>query len=167
MSASELQSLEENIQDLKEQLAGKRKAWIRAEQSQKARLKQSMKDTQDDIEELEQEKREVMAAIAQDFPVDDQEAETIIAEIMEQDGKTLRNPPAELSSEIIALLQEILVKLDQLDVNASAKLMGIISTYPPFMGLSYVAELDTETTLRKYVPTFYRWGQELRDRLKK
>ncbi|MEB3180856.1 MAG: hypothetical protein VKL59_17770 [Nostocaceae cyanobacterium] len=47
-------------------------------------------------------------------------------------------------------------KLNEPGVTADAKLKGTLSIFPPFIGLSYEAQLDTENFCRKYFPTFTR-----------
>lgn len=51
-------------------------------------------------------------------------------------------------------LQQILAKLNEPAQPASAKLKAGLSALPPFVSLGYEVELDTETTFRRYFPTF-------------
>jgi len=84
------------------------------------------------------------------------EAEAAIAEIVEQVGAIESRQPAQYPDEVLQLLWEIRNKLNQPGTPAAAKLKGIISSIPPFVGVSYEAELDTENFFRTHFPTFRR-----------
>jgi hypothetical protein len=45
--------------------------------------------------------------------------------------------------------------------DAAAKLKGALSLLPPFVSLSYEAELDTEKFLQEHFPTFIKWSEAL------
>jgi recombinational DNA repair ATPase RecF len=64
--------------------------------------------------------------------------------------------PDEYRDRVIQLLQEIKTKVEAPEPTAAAKLKGVLSPIPPFIGISYEAEIDTENFLRKYFPTFTR-----------
>jgi len=79
-----------------------------------------------------------------------------------------KEPPPELASaQILELLNQILAKLNQPERSAAAKLKAAISTIPPFVSLTYEAELDTESTFKRYFPTFNRAIAGVKNRLKK
>jgi hypothetical protein len=65
------------------------------------------------------------------------------------------------SDEVLQILQEIRDKLNQPGPTAAAKLKGVISSIPPFVGISYEAELDTENFFQQHFPTFRKWAKVL------
>ena len=64
--------------------------------------------------------------------------------------------PDNYPEEFLKLLEQINEKLSQPNVTADAKLKASISLLPPFIGLSYDAQLDTEGFCRKYFPNFVK-----------
>lgn len=167
MSAKDLERLEKNIERLREQIAGAQDAFVLAERLDKPRIKQVIAAWREEMRDLEQEKWDRIVEVAKDEIIADDKAQTLIAEIVEVEGEIVSNPPADASAKILALLQKILTKLNEQDKTAAAKLKGAFSLLPPFVSLTYEAELDTENTVRKYFPTFSRWTKEAVGRLKK
>jgi len=163
MSAKELKSLEKNIERLREQISGAQEAFVLAEILNKPRIKQVIGTLREELRDFEQEKWDLIAQITSTSDIANDEAELIVAEIVAD----VANPPDDVSADILALLQNILAKLNEPDKNAAAKLKGAISLFPPFVSVIYEAELDTESTVRKYLPTFSKWTDKVRDRLKK
>jgi hypothetical protein len=167
MSLKELARLDKNIERLKDQLAHKRDTLVTIAPEDKVRIKQQIEDVRSEIRDFEQERWELLAQLTEDFPISNEEAETIVAEILTTEGAMVASPPTGTPPEILALLRQILAKLDEPESNAAAKLKGAISTFPPFIGITYEAELDTEQTLRRYFPTFRQWAREIVEHLKK
>ncbi len=163
MSAKDLKSLEKNIERLREQIAGAQDALVLAAMVDKARIRQIIGTLREELRDFEQEKWDLIAQITSTSDIANDEAEAIVAEIVAD----VANPPDDVSADILALLQNILAKLNEPDKNAAAKLKGAISLFPPFVSVIYEAELDTESTVRKYLPTFSKWTDKVRDRLKK
>ena len=92
----------------------------------------------------------------------------MVAEIVTELTAITKEPPPELASvQILELLNQILAKLNQPEGLAAAKLKAAISTIPPFVSLTYEAELDTESTFKRYFPTFNRAIAGVKNRLKK
>lgn len=58
-------------------------------------------------------------------------------------------------------LQKIYAEVSKPGEPAAAKLKGTLSLLPPFVGLAYEAELDTETFLKRHFPTFQQWAKAL------
>jgi hypothetical protein len=160
MSSKRLAQLEKNIARLHEQLANKEDALVTIEPAEKTRIKQQIEDLKRDIAEQDREYWEVFNDIVEDVTVTEAEAEPIMAEVIASVGQlaAATNPP--VSEPMLALLLEIRDKLNEPGTTASAKLKGMISTMPPFVGLTYEAELDTEQVLRKYFPNFRRWVKQ-------
>ncbi|MBD2602319.1 MULTISPECIES: hypothetical protein [Microcystis] len=166
MATDELQNLDKNIQRLKEQLAGIRDAWTVARSEDKVLLEQRINDKRIEIKELEREKWDLVASESQEASFPD--AEVMVAEIVTELTAITKEPPLELASaQILELLNQILAKLNQPERSAAAKLKAAISTIPPFVSLTYEAELDTESTFKRYFPTFNRVIAGVKNRLKK
>jgi len=166
MATDELQNLDKNIQRLKEQLAGIRDAWTGARPEDKVLLQQRINDKRIEIKELEREKWDLIASDSQEASFPD--AEVMVAEIITEVTAITTEPPPELASaQILESLNQILAKLNQPERSAAAKLKAAISTIPPFVSLTYEAELDTESTFKRYFPTFNRVIAGVINRLKK
>ena len=166
MSAGELQNLDKNIQRLKEQLAGIRDAWTDARPEDKVLLQQRINDKRIEIKELEREKWDLVASESQEASFPD--PEVMVAEIVTELTAITTEPPPELASvQILESLNQILAKLNQPERSAAAKLKAAISTIPPFVSLTYEAELDTESTFKRYFPTFNRVIAWVKNPLKK
>jgi DNA repair exonuclease SbcCD ATPase subunit len=167
MSAAELKNIEKNIARLKAQLANKRDTLVTIAPEEKERINQQIEDLREQIRGFEQDYWSLIAQEASDLPIPDTEAEPIVGELITEVQGITANPPQNISQEILGLLQQILAKLNQPNTPASAKLKAAISTFPPFVSLTYEAELDTENTLRTYFPTFNRYLTGVKERLKK
>ena len=168
MSAKDLERLEKNIEKLREQIAGAQEAFVLAERLDKTRIKQVITALREEMRDFEQQKWVLIAEMARDSIIADDEADVIVAEIVTTEGAIAANPPDDASAEVLALLQKILTKINEQDKTAAAKLKGAFSLFPPFMSLTYEAELDTENTFKKYFPTFSSWiKKEAVERLKK
>ena len=163
MSAKDLEQLEDDIKLLRDQLAGKRRTLVTIAPEEQVRIEQQIGELRKKIRNFEQEKWDLIAQLTSTSDIANDEAEAIVAEIVAD----VANPPDDVSADILALLQNILAKLNEPDKNAAAKLKGAISLFPPFVSVIYEAELDTESTVRKYLPTFSKLTDKVRDRLKK
>ena len=166
MSAGELQNLDKNIQRLKEQLAGKRDILVIIGPEEQVRIKQQIEDLRRLIRDFEREKWDLIASESQESSFPD--AEVMVAEIVTELTAITAEPPPELASvQILESLNQILAKLNQPERSAAAKLKAALSTIPPFVSLTYEAELDTESTFKRYFPTFNRVIAGVINRLKK
>ncbi|NCR13509.1 MAG: hypothetical protein EWV49_15745 [Microcystis aeruginosa Ma_QC_Ch_20071001_S25] len=167
MSAQEIQKIEQNIKDKREQLARERDALVVCEIGDQARIKQRIRMKKEEIRDFEQEKWQIIAGMVANWRISDDEAQQIVTEtvieVQAVSGQTHDVP----STEILELLQEILAKLNEPGKPAAARLKAAFSVLPPFVSISYEAELDTESTFQRYLPTFSNWIREVRDRPKK
>ena len=163
MSAQHLEQLEDDIKLLRDQLAGKRRTLVMIAPEEQVRIEQQIAELLKKIRNFEQEKWDLIAQLTSTSDIAKDEAEAIVAEIVAD----VANPPDDVSADILVLLQNILAKLNEPDKNAAAKLKGAISLLPPFVSLTYEAELDTENTFQKYFPTVSHWGKSLASLLKK
>jgi hypothetical protein len=58
-------------------------------------------------------------------------------------------------------LHKIYIEVSKPGTPAAAKLKGALSMFPPFVSLSYEAEIDTENFFRAHFPTFTSWSKTL------
>ena len=158
MPINRLSDMEENLELLQEQLGGKQKALNFAPQEEKIRIKQQIRELRKEIREQEEEYWQVLAQQAKTVEIPEHEAQAIVAQIVEEVGQIeLQRHP----DEVLQILQQIRDKLNQPGPTAAAKLKGVISSIPPFVGISYEAELDTENFLQQHFPTFWKWSKVL------
>jgi DNA repair exonuclease SbcCD ATPase subunit len=157
MSNDRLRQLEKNLTRLREQLGGKENALITAPAEEKIRIKQQIRDLHDEIHPYEQEYWQILADEAGTLSIEEPQAEIVVAEIVQEVGQIEAQPSANYPDEVLQILRQIRDKLNEPGTPAAAKLKGVISSIPPFIGVSYEAELDTENFLRKHFPTFTRW----------
>ena len=166
MAPDELQNLEDNIQCLKQQLAGKRNTLVTIAPEEQVRIEQQIEDLRRKIRDFEREKWDLIASDSQEASFPD--AEVMVAAIITEVTAITTEPPDQLASpQILELLNQILAKLNQPERSAAAKLKAALSTIPPFVSFTYEAELDTESTFRRYFPTFNRAIAGVKNRLKK
>ena len=159
MPIDRLPDMEENLEDLKEQLVGKVKALNLAPQEEKIRIKQQIRELRKEIREQEEDYWQVLARQTKTEEIPEHEAEIIVAEIVEEVGQI--EVQGQYSDEVLQILQQIRDKLNQPGPTAAAKLKGVISSIPPFVGISYEAELDTENFFQQHFPTFQKWAKVL------
>jgi len=128
-------------------------AKIQASQRLKIDIKPPMKN-------YEEEYWEILLKKSEFIEIPDQEAQIVVAEIVKE-VNGIDVSQSIYPDELKVLLLEIQNRLNQLDTTASAKLKGVISSIPPFIGISYEAELDTEKVLRQHIPTFMNWTDKI------
>lgn len=154
MSIERLSQLEENLELLREQLAGLEKAKTLSPMEEGVRLGQRIKAIKQEIRPIEEEYWQTAARSANQLSIPEAEAEIAVGEIVEAVTQLEMRPVSVYPDEILQLLREIRDKLNSPGAPAAAKLKGVISSIPPFIGLSIEAELDTENFFRTYFPTF-------------
>ncbi|MEG4114157.1 MULTISPECIES: hypothetical protein [unclassified Microcoleus] len=159
MPINRLSDIEENFELLQEQLVGKQKALNLAPQEEKIRIKQQIRQLRKEIREQEEEDWQVVAQQTQTVEIPEHEAEIIVAEIVEEVGQI--EVQGQYSDEGLQILQEIRDKVNQPGATAAAKLKVVISSIPPFVGISYEAELDTENFFQQHCPTFRKTFRKL------
>ena len=159
MPINRLSDIEENLELLQEQLVGKQKALNLAPQEEKSRIKLQIRELRKEIREQEKDYWQVFARQTKIVEIPEQEAENIVAEIVEEVGQI--EVQGQYPDEVVQIWQEIRDKLNQPGATAAAKLKGVISSIPPFVGISYEAELDTENFLQQHFPTFRKWAKVL------
>lgn len=156
MSTDRLHQLDENLSLLREQLAGLEKTKTLSPMEEKVRLEQRIRELNKEIQAAEQDYWQTVARSAPQLDIPEAEAEVVVGEMVEAVTQLEAYPAPEYSAEMLQILREIRDKLNAPGSPAAAKLKGVISSMPPFIGVSYEAELDTENFFRTHFPTFTR-----------
>ena len=159
MSNDRLNQIEKNLKRLREQLAGKEDTLTTIAPEERVRIKQQISDLKTEVQPFEEEYWQILKEQAAIAEVTDSEAQVVIAEIVER-VEYLQNE-SQYSPEILDLLQEIYAEVSKPETSAAAKLKGALSLMPPFVSLSYEAEIDIESFLRTHFPTFRGWAKAL------
>jgi hypothetical protein len=159
MVSDRLSELEQNLKSLYEQRYALEQGALmtpddekRIQNEQKIRHKIRPK-----IREYEQEYLQELKQRSVALAFGEEDAQAVIDVVAQEVAKVerkLNTYPDEHRDQVIVLLQEIKTKLEAPQPTAAAKLKGVLSSIPPFIGISYEAEIDTENFLRKYFPKF-------------
>ena len=153
MSSDRLGVVEEILTNYRKQLSGKELTLTTTPDEDKERIKLQITKLKTQMQPYEQEYWKILSEQSGSIEISEQEAKVVVAEIVNQVGK-IEVSSSTYPDEVLMLLRGIQDKLNQPDKSAAAKLKGIISSIPPFVGISYEAELDTENFLRTHFPTF-------------
>lgn len=154
MSTNRLSQLEDQLTLLQEQLAGVEEAKILARLEDKPLLEQRIRKLKQEIRPIETEYWQTAARSANQLDIPEAEAEVAVGEIVEAVTELEAHPVAAYPDEMLQLLREIRDKLNAPGATASAKVKGMISSMPPFIGISFEPELDVEKFVQKNFPTF-------------
>ena len=155
-----LSQLEKNLKSLRNQQHALEEEAILTTGLQKIQAEQRLEEQiKPKIREYEKEYLQVLAQQTKTVEIPEHDAEIIVAEIVEEVGQI--EVQGQYSDEVLQILQEIRDKLNQPGATAAAKLKGVISSIPPFVGIFYEAELDTKNLLQRLFPTFQKWGRAL------
>jgi hypothetical protein len=165
MSSDRLHDVEENLKLLREQLGGKDRAKILAPLEEQVRIDQQIRELRRQIRQYEKEYWQILADESVTTTIAEPAPEIVVAEIVEEAGQLQTSPQYQYSDEVIEWLQKIYAEVSKPGETAAAKLKGVLSLMPPFVNLSYEAELDTENVLRTHFPTFRRWSRVLAKKL--
>lgn len=156
MSSDRLGELDEILTRYRKQVSGKELTLTTTPDEDKERIKLQITDLKKLMQPYEQEYWEILSEQSGSIEISEQDAQIVVAEIVNQVHK-IEVSSSIYPDEALMLLRQIRDKLNQPDKSAEAKLKGIISSIPPFVGISYEAELDTENFLRTHFPTFTKW----------
>jgi len=151
MAGDRLADIQGFLTDLYEQLAGQEKAKIRAEDAQKGRIQQQIRDTWTEIRGYESEYVLTLSQQVKRAALPEPIAETVMGELVDE-LEVLA--PIEQRDETKQLLLEILAELKKPGLPASAKLKVAIPIIPNVV--SYELEGDTESVVRRLFPTFVK-----------
>jgi len=158
MNKNRLNEIESNLKLLYGQKHGIEKAQILAGSEEKTRLEQKIQvEISPEIGKYEQEYWQIIANQSDLAEIPETEAEVVVAEFVKGVGQLQGEKAA-----VIEYLQKILAKVEETGPTAAAKFKTIISSIPPFVGISYEVELDTENFLNRYFPTFMKAVQSLK-----
>lgn len=159
MSSDRLRQVERNLTRLRQQLAGKEDTLTTIAPEERVRIKQQIDDLKEEMQPFEQEYWQILADESATVAISELEPEVVVAEIVEQAGQLQTSQ--EYPAEVLEWLQKIHAEVTKPGTPAAAKLKGALSLMPPFVNVSYEAELDTESFLQKHFPTFKKWSKAL------
>ena len=158
MNKNRLNEIESHLEKLYEQKYGIETAVILASPEEQTRLRQKIQiQISPQIGKYEQEYWQIIANQSNLAEIPEAEAEVVVAEFVKGVGQLQGE-----NAEVIEYLQKILAKIEEPGPTAAAKLKAVVSSIPPFVGISYEAELDTENFLNQYFPTFMKGVQRLK-----
>jgi len=157
-----LHQLEARLNELQEQLSGMEEALVLSPMEEQTRLKLRIKKLRADMRPFEIEKWQILASHSGDLALTEPEAEVIVGEIVTQVNQLAALPSADGMATIMPILLEIRDKLDQSTLSSPEKVKGVLSSFPPFVGVFYEADLDSSVSFPKdfgrfchqYFPTF-------------
>ncbi len=159
MSSARLRQVERNLTRLRQQLAGKEDWLTTIEPSERVRIKQQIADLKAEMQPFEIEYWQILIDESAIVAITSPDPEVVVAEIVEQAGQLQASQ--QYSDEVLEWLKEIHAEVSKSGEPAAAKLKGVLSLVPPFVNVSYEAELDTENFLRRHFPTFRKWSKAL------
>ena len=154
--AGRLEHLRQLLDGYQEQIQGMEDARMMASAMDKARINLNIRAMRKEMRPVEQEYWDLLSKAAQTEPIVETEAEKAIVEVIQAIDVLESRPVDDRSEAMMQMLREIRDKLNEPGNPAAAKLKGMISMLPPFVSLSYEAELDTEQFFSKYFPTAKR-----------
>ena len=158
MNKNRLNEIESHLELLYEQRREKEQAIITAPAGGKTILRQQLRlEILKPIRDYEQEYWQIVANQSNLVEIPEAEAEVVIAEFVEGVGQLQGE-----NAKIVEYLQKILAKVEEPGPTAAAKLKTVISAIPPFVGISYEAELDTENFLSRHFPLLMKGVQRLK-----
>jgi hypothetical protein len=158
MNKNRLKEIESLLEQLYEQRREKEQAIITAPAGGKTILQQQLRsDILRFIQAYEKEYWQIIATQSNLAEIPETEAEVVVAEFVEGVGQLQGE-----NAKIVEYLQKILAKVEEPGPTAAAKLKTVISSIPPFVGISYEAELDTENFLNRHFPLLMKGVQRLK-----
>ncbi len=159
MSSARLRQVERNLTRLRDQLAGKEDTLTTIAPEERVRIKQQIADLKAEMQPFEIEYWQILIDESAIVAITSPDPEVVVAEIVEQAGQLQASQ--QYSDEVLEWLKEIHAEVSKSGEPAAAKLKGVLSLVPPFVNVSYEAELDTENFLRRHFPTFRKWSKAL------
>ena len=158
MNKNRLNEIESHLELLYEQRREKEQAIITAPPGGKTILKQQLRlEVLQPIGEYEQEYWQIIANQSNLAEIPEAEAEVVVAEFVKGVGQLQGE-----NAEVIEYLQKILAKVEEPGPTAAAKLETVISSIPPFVGISIKTELDIKNFLNRHFPTLMKAVQRLK-----
>lgn len=150
-----LGELEENLKLLREQQAALERDALFSPEFQKTQAEQRLRVViKPKIQEYEQEYQQILAAMSEKLEISEPDAQAVIAEIVEGVTQLEAQPANPEVAEMLQILRELRDKSQQPGKTATLKVKGMISTFPPFVGVFIEPEFALEAIGQKYLPTF-------------
>ena len=159
MSNDRFRAVEENLELLRKDVAGREKAKILASFEEKTRIELGIQELRKQMRPFEEEYWQLLATRSTQVEITEPEAEIVVAELVEQVGQLQTS--SQYPDELLQLLQNIYIEVSKPGIPAAAKLKGLLSMFPPFVGLGYEVEIDTESFCRTHLPNFTKWYKAL------
>jgi hypothetical protein len=155
---SRLSHLQSLIEGYYEQLAGKEKALLGIEPSEKVRIGQQIKALKQEMVAVEREYWVRLKPELANWEISEAEAEVINGEILQEVDLVGYEPMVQGHGELVRLLGEIKTELMKPGTPGAGKLKAVVPLIPGI--LSYEMELDTEGVGRRLFPIFSQWGKK-------
>jgi len=156
MSSDRLRQVEKHLQILREQQGSVEREILLTTGIHKIQAEQRLRlEIKPKLIQFETEYWQILANESETVAIAEPAPEVVVAEIVEQVRQLQISQ--QYSDEVLEWLQKIYIEVSKPGVPAAAKLKGALSLLPPFVSLSYEAELDTENFLRTHFPTFTKW----------
>jgi flagellar motility protein MotE (MotC chaperone) len=106
------------------------------------------------IQSLEAECQQILAAASEQLQISEPEAETVIAEIVQGVTQLETQPMNSDFAEVLQILRQLRDKANEPEKAASLKVKGMISTFPPLIGVFIEPEIDPKALWQRYFPNF-------------
>ena len=126
---------------------------------EQTRIELGIQELRKQMRPFEEEYWNLLTVRSAQVEIPEPEAEVVVAELIEKVGQLQTSN--QYPDEMLQILQQIYAEVSKPDTPAAAKLKGALSMFPPFVGLGYEVEIDTENLFRTYLPTFTRWYRTL------
>ncbi|MEB3181168.1 MAG: SNF2-related protein [Nostocaceae cyanobacterium] len=162
MSNDRLRAVEENLELIRKDIAGREKAKILAAFEEKTRIELGIQELRKQMRPFEEEYWQIIVARSTQVEIAEPKPEIVVAELVEQVEKLQNNN--QYPDEVLQILQKIYIEVSKPGTPAAAKLKAAVSMFPPFVSLSFEAEIDTENFCRTHLPTFTKWYKALAKR---
>ena len=159
MSNDRFRAVEENLELLRKDIAGREKAKILASFEEKTRIELGIQELRKQMRPFEEEYWQLLARRATQVEITEPEAEIVVAELVEQVGQLQTS--SQYPDELLQLLHNIYIEVSKHGTPDAAKLKGALLMFPPFVSLSYEGEIDIEKFCHTHLPTFTNWYKAL------
>ncbi|MBD2094587.1 hypothetical protein H6F90_05405 [Trichocoleus sp. FACHB-591] len=159
MSSDRLRQVEKNLNRLRIQLEGKEDTLTSIAPEERARIKLQIADLKAEMQPFEREYWEILAEQSGSVAIAEPAPEVVVAEIIEQVGQLQTSQ--QYPDEVLEWLQKIYAEVTKPEPSATAKLKGALSLLPPFVNVSYEAEVEPGKLLRTHFRKLIRYAQEL------
>ena len=159
MSNDRFRAVEENLELLRKDIAGREKAKILASFEEKTRIELGIQELRKQMRPFEEEYWQLLATRATQVEITEPEAEIVVAELVEQVGQLQTS--SQYPDQLLQLLHNIYIEVSKPGTPDAAKLKGALLMFPPFVSLSYEGEIDIENFCHTHLPTFTKWSKAL------